>query len=78
MLALAHSALGDVDEAVKIFKEWLGEEPENPIAMHMLAACTGQGHSGTRIRPFRPSSIRQLCREFRVQAGAVDAIELHH
>jgi predicted TPR repeat methyltransferase len=27
---------------VKILEEWLGEEPEDPIAVHMLAACTGR------------------------------------
>jgi predicted TPR repeat methyltransferase len=27
---------------VKIFEEWLQEEPDDPIARHMLAACTGR------------------------------------
>ena len=42
LLALAHCVLGDVAEAVKIFEEWLGEEPDDPIARHMMAACTGR------------------------------------
>jgi predicted TPR repeat methyltransferase len=42
LLALAHCTLGDTDEAVRIFEEWLGEEPDDPIARHMLAACTGR------------------------------------
>ena len=42
LLALAHCTLGEIDEAVKIFEEWLDEEPEDPIARHMLAACTGR------------------------------------
>jgi predicted TPR repeat methyltransferase len=42
LLALAHATLGDVGEAVKIFEEWLDEEPSDPIAGHMLAACTGR------------------------------------
>jgi predicted TPR repeat methyltransferase len=42
-LALAHCTLGDVAEAVRIFEEWLKEEPGDPIARHMLAACTGRG-----------------------------------
>ncbi|MGC4085929.1 MAG: type VI secretion system tip protein TssI/VgrG [Vicinamibacterales bacterium] len=41
LLALAHCTLGEIDEAVRIFEEWLGEEPDNPIALHMLAACKG-------------------------------------
>jgi len=43
LLALAHCTLGDITEAVKIFEEWLQEEPGEPIAQHMLAACTGRG-----------------------------------
>ena len=42
LLALAHCALGQVDEAVNIFEQWLHEEPGDPIAVHMLAACTGR------------------------------------
>jgi predicted TPR repeat methyltransferase len=42
LLALAHCTLGEIDEAITIFNEWLDEEPENPIARHMLAACTGR------------------------------------
>ena len=42
LLALAHCTLGEVDEAVTIFEEWLAEEPDDPIARHMLAACTGR------------------------------------
>ena len=42
LLALAHCTLGEIGEAVKIFDEWLDEEPGDPIALHMLAACTGR------------------------------------
>jgi len=42
LLALAHCVLGDIDAAVKIFDEWLDEEPGDPIALHMRAACTGR------------------------------------
>jgi predicted TPR repeat methyltransferase len=40
LLALAHCTLGDLDAAVRIFEEWLADEPDDPIARHMLAACT--------------------------------------
>jgi predicted TPR repeat methyltransferase len=43
LLALAHCTLGEIGEAVRIFEQWLEEEPEDPIALHMLAACTGRG-----------------------------------
>jgi predicted TPR repeat methyltransferase len=42
LLALAHCVIGEVDEAVKIFDEWLAEEPGDPIALHMRAACNGR------------------------------------
>ena len=42
LLALAHTTLGETGAAVKIFEEWLEEEPGDPIARHMLAACTGR------------------------------------
>jgi predicted TPR repeat methyltransferase len=42
LLALAHCALGDIEEAVRIFEAWHAEEPDDPIARHMLAACTGR------------------------------------
>jgi predicted TPR repeat methyltransferase len=42
-LALAHCTLGEIGEAVHLFEEWLEEEPGDPIAQHMLAACTGRG-----------------------------------
>jgi predicted TPR repeat methyltransferase len=42
LLALAHCTLGEIGKAANILEEWLKEEPENPIARHMLAACTGR------------------------------------
>jgi len=42
LLALAHCTLGEVDEAVAIFEEWLEDDPDNPVALHMLAACSGR------------------------------------
>ena len=42
LLAIAHCRLGELSKAIKIFEEWLQEEPGDPIATHMLAACTGR------------------------------------
>ena len=42
LLALAHCIIGEVDEAVSVLEEWLAEDPENPIAAHMLAACAAR------------------------------------
>jgi predicted TPR repeat methyltransferase len=42
LLALAHCMIGEVDEAVKVLEQWRREDPGDPIAAHMLAACTGR------------------------------------
>jgi len=42
LLAIAHCNLGEVDKAVEVFEEWLREEPDDPIALHMRAACSGR------------------------------------
>ncbi|HET9358703.1 MAG TPA: tetratricopeptide repeat protein [Vicinamibacterales bacterium] len=42
LLALAHCTLGDAEAAVRVFDEWLAEEPGHPIAVHMRAACSGK------------------------------------
>ena len=42
LLVLAHCMIGQVDEAVTLLEEWLAEEPDDPIAAHMLAASTGR------------------------------------
>jgi predicted TPR repeat methyltransferase len=42
LLALAHATLGEIDKAVEVVEEWLRDEPDDPIARHMLAACSGR------------------------------------
>src|SRR5688572_13111461 len=42
LLALAHATVGELDQAVQVLQEWLEEEPGNPVALHMLAACSGR------------------------------------
>lgn len=34
--------LGQQNEAIAIFENWLKDEPDNPVAMHLLAAYLGQ------------------------------------
>jgi predicted TPR repeat methyltransferase len=33
--------LGRIHEAQEVFRQWLEQDPDNPIARHMLAACGG-------------------------------------
>ena len=41
-LALAHCTLGEIDRAIAIYEQWLRDEPGDPIAQHLLAACSGR------------------------------------
>ncbi len=42
MLGIAYYTLNRIDEAAAVYREWIAEEPHNPIARHLLAACSGQ------------------------------------
>lgn len=42
ILGQALYELGRVDDAISLFENWLAEEPDNPVAMHLLAAYKGQ------------------------------------
>jgi predicted TPR repeat methyltransferase len=33
--------LGERDKAAELYREWLAEEPDNPVVQHQLAACLG-------------------------------------
>jgi predicted TPR repeat methyltransferase len=43
LMALSHVILGEVDKAKELYRAWLEEEPDNPLARHYLAACSGDG-----------------------------------
>jgi predicted TPR repeat methyltransferase len=34
--------LGERDKAATLYREWLAEDPSNPVALHQLAACLGE------------------------------------
>lgn len=34
--------LGERERAARLYREWLAEEPDNPVAQHQLAACLGE------------------------------------
>lgn len=37
----ALTLLGEHEQAAQLYREWLVEEPDNPVVQHMLAACEG-------------------------------------
>lgn len=42
LLGIAYYTLGEVEQAAAVYREWLADAPDDPIARHHLAACTGQ------------------------------------
>jgi predicted TPR repeat methyltransferase len=34
--------LGERSKAAELYREWLAEEPDNPVVLHQLAACLGE------------------------------------
>lgn len=41
LLGMAFYLLGRFDEATEVYRKWLANDPENPVARHHLAACSG-------------------------------------
>ena len=58
---------GRIDEAVAVYNEWLAVDPENAVARHMMAACTGA------VAPERASDnyVRDIFDAF---AGSFDRV----
>lgn len=42
LLGYAYSRLGQTDQAIAVYREWLAQEPDSPVARHLLAACLGE------------------------------------
>lgn len=42
MLGIAYYTLGQIEAAAEVFRHWLQDEPDNPVAKHLFAACSGQ------------------------------------
>jgi predicted TPR repeat methyltransferase len=42
MVGIAFSMQGENAAAAEIYRRWLTDEPDNPVAQHLLAACSGE------------------------------------
>jgi len=42
LLAIAYCEIGERDKAVQIIQKWIKDDPDSPVANHMLAAVTGR------------------------------------
>src|SRR4051812_25561391 len=71
LLALAHSTLGEIDKATSIFEEWLAEEPDDPIARHMLAACTGRNVPARAANGFVQATFDSFAASFEAKLATL-------
>jgi predicted TPR repeat methyltransferase len=42
LLAIAYCEIGERGKAIEIFEKWIAEDPDSPVANHMLAAVSGR------------------------------------
>ncbi len=42
LLGIAYYTLGQIDAAAEVFRQWLNDEPDNPVGQHLYAACSGR------------------------------------
>jgi predicted TPR repeat methyltransferase len=59
--------LGERQQAAALYREWLVEEPDNPVVQHQLAACAGDGTTPARASD---AYVRQVFDSF---AASFDA-----
>ena len=57
-------ALGRIEEAADLYRQWLNLEPSHPIAIHMLAACTGINVPERASNEYVQSSFDQFAASF--------------
>lgn len=43
-VARALVLLGEIERAAEVYRQWLADEPDNPLVLHHLAACEGSNH----------------------------------
>ena len=71
LLAIAYCEIGERDKAIEIFEKWIAEDPESPVARHMLAAVTGRDVPARASDAYRRTELRRLRGIVRAEARAV-------
>lgn len=42
LLGIAYRTLGQIEKATEVFRSWLEDQPDNPVARHYYLACSGE------------------------------------
>lgn len=68
--------LGEREQAATLYREWLAEEPDNPVVQHQLAACLGAEQGGAAPERASDAYVQQVFDAF---AASFDAkLEMLH
>jgi predicted TPR repeat methyltransferase len=68
--------LGEREQAATLYREWLAEEPDNPVVRHQLAACLGAGPGSDAPERASDAYVQQVFDAF---AASFDAkLEMLH
>src|SRR5262249_52601385 len=64
LLAIAYCELGQRDKAIEIFEKWVKDDPDSPVANHMLAAVSGRGVPARASDAFVEASFDTFAESF--------------
>lgn len=67
LLAAAYCRLGSIEDAAGVYREWLEEDPGNPEALHMLAACSAATVPGRASDAFLEATFDSFAKSFERQ-----------
>jgi len=71
LLAMAHCTLGERDKAVALMREWLDQEPDNPVAQHAFAACAELDVPGRASDAYVETVFDQFASSFDTKLAAL-------
>ena len=71
-LGMSYRILGMVDSAAEVYREWLARDPENPVAKHHLAACTGQDVPERATDAYIESTFDLFANSFEAKLAALN------
>jgi predicted TPR repeat methyltransferase/Flp pilus assembly protein TadD len=72
ILSQAYYELGRMDDAITVFENWLEAEPDNPVALHLLAAYRGQHPPDQCARQYIELTFDGFAHSFENTLGRLD------
>lgn len=67
MLGTAFYLLGKIAEAAQIYQSWLEDDPDNPIARHLLASCSGRDVPDRASDPYLEMQFDNTAQDFDIK-----------